>query len=353
MDSSQKPLVSVIVPIFNVELYLRKCLESLASQTYKRIEVIMVIDAASDPSVGICSEFAQKDARFRLVDRKNAGLSDARNAGLDVAKGDLYAFVDGDDWVDARMYEKLVSALIEYDADIVQCGCCRTKSEIFNSTRGQSGKPILYAGSDIIPKLFETGHAQPDVALTVVWNKIYIKGMFLDFRFPDGKMFEDQFVTYINFFRAKRVVILSEILYYYRLNLNSQSQSYRTAFHHEIDAHEEFITFMRKNRKHDFVNICLSKLFPLIVYHYYATNFFLGDTRAMKHLKRIICKHLFAYFQIKQISIIDKLGMILFLVSPLLFLYVHKRLLKTRYFYCWAGLGQFTVDEKFKYFKFT
>jgi len=167
MTSDNFPLLSVIVPIYNVDRYLKKCLDSLLNQTYTNLEIILINDGSTDSSYEICKQYAGKDPRFRLINKENGGLGQARNVGLENANGDIYAFVDSDDWIDIRMFEKMISAMEEYNADIVQCNYCRTRSEKINVLE-QTEYPQLYKGRDIIPKLFSTEQLSPDINLLVV-----------------------------------------------------------------------------------------------------------------------------------------------------------------------------------------
>ena len=114
-------LVSVIVPIYNVEKYLRKCVDSILNQTYKNLEIILVDDGSPDNCGNICDEYALSDSRIRIIHKKNGGLSDARNAGLDIARGNYILFVDSDDYIDETMVEKLYEALEKEKAEMSLC----------------------------------------------------------------------------------------------------------------------------------------------------------------------------------------------------------------------------------------
>lgn len=118
----QKPLISVIVPIYRVERYLSKCVESILNQTYRHLEIILVDDGSPDGSGAICDEFAEKDSRIRVIHKENGGLSDARNAGIQVAGGEYLAFVDGDDWIEPDMYEAMLGLTEKYGAKLVCAG---------------------------------------------------------------------------------------------------------------------------------------------------------------------------------------------------------------------------------------
>ena len=133
------PAISVIVPIFNVENYVRKCVDSILNQTFSDIEIILVDDGSTDASGRICDEYLSKDDRIRVIHKENGGLSDARNAGLDMCTGEYIGFVDGDDYIDGDMYELLYKNLIQYDADISMCRFRR----IYNNRIDDNGKDTI------------------------------------------------------------------------------------------------------------------------------------------------------------------------------------------------------------------
>lgn len=203
------PLVSVIVPVYNVQEYLIQCLHSLSKQTLKDIEIIVIDDGSTDRSGMICDEYAAVDARFRVVHQKNIGLSGARNVGLNLARSDYIMFVDSDDWVEPEFCELPYSKAKENSADIVAF-----------HTRGKnkrtSKRKNLYPDEGII----STGDALTKYWLvvgTVVWNKLYRKVLFEEIRYPEGHLAEDISVMHRLINNANRVVFLDKGLYNYRL----------------------------------------------------------------------------------------------------------------------------------------
>lgn len=194
-----KNKVSIIVPVYNVEDYVLKCLESLASQSYRDIEVIVVDDGSTDGSGKICDNF--KDERFRVFHKKNGGLSSARNFGIKKAKGDILAFVDSDDSVKKDFIEKMMGCMTG-DVDIAVCG--------YNEEKPR--EEVLSGREATIRVLTK----QEDIDL-ITWNKLYRKSLFLDNNiwFPEGKKHEDALTTYKLFSRAHEVRYISESLYKY------------------------------------------------------------------------------------------------------------------------------------------
>ena len=201
--------ISVIVPIYNVEPYLHRCVDSILQQTYRDFELILVDDGSPDSCGVICDEYAAADARVKVIHKSNGGLSDARNAGLEIAQGEYVAFVDSDDWVAPDYLEQLMTALIENAADISECEILRTEGEETISS-GESGKSATFETVAAMEQLIHDG-----VFHQYVWNKLYRRSVIADIIFPKGKTNEDEFWTYRVFGNAKKVTKISNVLYFY------------------------------------------------------------------------------------------------------------------------------------------
>ncbi|MBQ7890388.1 MAG: glycosyltransferase [Erysipelotrichaceae bacterium] len=206
-------LISVIVPVYKVGEYLDECVQSIVSQTYKNLEIILVDDGSPDQCPEMCDKWANKDDRIRLIHKKNGGLSDARNAGLDIATGDYIAFVDSDDWIQHDMYERMLNALIESEADICACGikaCFPDKESSLNA------KAVIGASEKVLEMIYSD-----TIYPVAAWNKLYKKELWKDFRFPVGKICEDAFTTYLLVHKANKIVQIEDLLYNYRIRENS------------------------------------------------------------------------------------------------------------------------------------
>lgn len=206
-------LISVIIPVYKVEQYLNQCIDSIVSQTYKNIEIILVDDGSPDNCPYICDDWKRKDPRVKVIHKKNGGLSDARNAGLDLASGDFIGFVDSDDWIEPDMYEKLLKVLIDENADISSCG---TIDSYDNSERNRSF-PYSVGGSELFLKMIYKDTTFP----VSTWNKLYRKKCWETLRFPLGKICEDAFTTYLLVDNANKIVQIPDLLYHYRIRENS------------------------------------------------------------------------------------------------------------------------------------
>ena len=205
--------VSIIVPIYRVEQYLDRCIESIINQTYKNIEIILVDDGSPDNCGRMCDKWAKKDDRIKVIHKENGGLSDARNVGLKEATGQYIAFVDSDDWVDVQYIELLLQALLKKDCDIVECNItkCYECNCLERGMVNSFEKDIaVYDAIKALENLIKDREFHQ-----YVWNKIYkrelVKGIF----FEKGKTNEDEFWTYQVFGRAKKIGHISERLYNY------------------------------------------------------------------------------------------------------------------------------------------
>lgn len=203
-------LISIIVPVYNIEAYIKQCIESILSQTYTKFELILVDDGSPDNCGKICDEYANVDDRIKVFHKQNGGLSDARNYGLKKAKGEYISFIDGDDYIDINFYQMLIDAILSTDCDIAECYSinfedgCTPKAIYENSTSVLSSFDWLTESS--------VGNFLP----CVVWNKIYKKELFKNIEFPIGRHYEDEATTYKVIYRAKKIVRLNSALYFYR-----------------------------------------------------------------------------------------------------------------------------------------
>ena len=207
-------LISVIVPVFNIEEYIKKCVASIVNQSYEKLEIILVDDGSTDKSGRICDELAENDARIFVYHKKNGGLSDARNYGIDRANGDIYAFVDGDDRIHHQMFEIMLSKMMEEGAELVTCTFEQKDDGGFDKEiRAEDIKYKIISGADAIKDV--------EIPLVVAWNKLYKKELFDAVRYPVGKLHEDEFVIHKIFNKSTKVVVLEESLYFYTVRRGS------------------------------------------------------------------------------------------------------------------------------------
>ncbi len=215
-------VVSIIVPVYNVEQYLRECVDSILSQSFTDFEVILVDDGSPDNCPKICDEYAEKDPRVKVIHKPNGGLSSARNAGLDIATGEFVGFVDSDDIIESEMYEKLVSAIMKNDADICFCrvvAISETGDQQPNGKYFGIGSSVL-EGYRVLEMLVKGGCGS-STYYESIWNKLYRRKLFSNIRFPVGKRHEDAFVVHRIYDLCDRVAFIEDALYLYRLRSGS------------------------------------------------------------------------------------------------------------------------------------
>lgn len=216
--------VSIIIPVYNVEKYLQKCLESLVNQTLKEIEIICINDGSTDKSEEILKIFAQKDDRIIVVNKENEGQSVARNVGIKLAKGEFLGFVDSDDWVDLDFFEKLYLSAKENNCQIACAGFKRC---------GKFGKSIRkkYKETKVYSNISDKIKADKLPDHNYIWNKIYLRECW-DFPFPEGRFFEDMAILIQVLHKYGDMVTVPNVYYNYRKNTGS-TVSLSTAKHRE------------------------------------------------------------------------------------------------------------------------
>ena len=211
--------ISLIVPVYKVEPYLCQCIDSLLAQTYTNLEIIIVDDGSPDRCPEICDSYAKKDARIKVIHKENGGLSDARNAGLDIATGAYIGFVDSDDWIEPAMYELLMQQMLQTGADISMCGHFNYVDGKYNEA-GSDGSITVFNRDEAMDQLY-----MDQTIKSYAWDKLYRRKLLEGIRFPKGRCYEDIYIMHDVFARAEKVCYLNKCLYYYRRRAGSIAQS--------------------------------------------------------------------------------------------------------------------------------
>ncbi len=232
-----KPVISVIIPVYNAELYLRECLDSVLRQTYRDLQIILVDNGSTDNSGAICDECDVKDSRVQVIHKKIGGPSSSRNAGLAAAEGEFISFVDSDDMISPVFMESLLLP----GADVTQCGYT---SDLKRLKRDPVTVFESMDGFEMSEKLCTEGA----LVNTVVWSKLWRKECFDGIRFPEGRIYEDEFVTWRTFWGVKHIARTGAPLYYYRRRSGSLMNSREAAHSIDgVDALRERFTFYENN----------------------------------------------------------------------------------------------------------
>lgn len=204
-------LISVIVPVYKVGPYLHKCVDSILAQSYQNLEIILVDDGSPDACGEICNEYAKRDSRITVIHKANGGLSDARNAGLDIMAGKYVAFVDSDDWIEPQMYETLLTQLKQFDADMAFGGVADELEQngSVSTTKISNYGDIPFAENNVeaMRRYFHGSWA--------AWDKLYKAELFENIRYPVGEINEDEAIVLRLLAKCTRVCYTSEVFYHY------------------------------------------------------------------------------------------------------------------------------------------
>lgn len=241
---SNRELISVIIPIYNVEQYLSKCINSIINQTYKNIEIVLIDDGSSDNSPAICDEYKKLDSRVIVIHKKNAGLSSARNKGLDIVKGNYICFVDSDDYIEANMIEELKNNMEKFNSDISVCNFY----DIKNSTKKvRLDKDFEYEFVSIGKEKFINIQNEYSPLTYYAWNKLYKKEVFDSIKFPEGRLFEYTYIFCDVFNNAERISFTLKPLYNYVYRNNSLGNKFNVKHFDKIGSFDKKIEFFNKN----------------------------------------------------------------------------------------------------------
>ncbi len=215
-----QPLISVIVPFYKTEPYLKRCVDSLLHQTYTNLQIILVDDGSPDNCGRLCDEYAQQDGRVEVIHRENGGLSAARNSGIDAAKGEYLAFVDSDDYVAEDYIGFMYDLICKHDADIASCGAMVVELSGKQTPQCADTEERVLTPREALERM-----CYNDGFFVTAWDKLYKAALFSTIRYPEGKVFEDTGTTYKVVDQATRIVACGEIKYFYALSQSSITTS--------------------------------------------------------------------------------------------------------------------------------
>ena len=258
-------LVSIIVPIYKVEPYLRRCLDSIVNQTYTNLEIILVDDGSPDNCPQICDEYAANDERIVVIHKKNSGLSDARNVGLDIAKGEYISFVDSDDWVTNTYIEFLLKAITGNAAEIAIGNYIETtQTYVFNVNGEKQPKYEILNSTSAVTKLW----SKDKIIFVTAWGKLIKKELFKDIRFPKGAIHEDEYTSYKLLYYANKSVFLNIPLYCYFQRKDSIIGKAKPSSIRSLKANVERYFFFKGHQEAEVTKLCLSTLCWDLLYAY-------------------------------------------------------------------------------------
>lgn len=281
-------LISIIVPVYNVEKYLPRCLDSLINQSYNDLEIIVIDDGSNDSSSQICEDYSQKDNRISVYHKINGGLSDARNTGIQYVTGEYLTFIDSDDYVQSDYIKTLYENLINYNADISICSFEKL-------IEGQKPSINIKGRVEILDQdkcMLQILGGKLGLQFTTAWGKIFKRDVFNELRFPKGKVHEDIFLAHYWFSKVKKVVYTSSQFYYYMFredSITSKERSNTFTNCDIIEAVEERLIFFKSwnNGKYmnkgyvGYITMCLG------VYPRLTKNLLIKKIYILKEMKKI------------------------------------------------------------------
>ena len=302
--------VSVIVPIYKVEKYLNKCIDSIINQTYTNLEIILVDDGSPDNSPKICDEYAKKDNRIKVIHKQNNGVSSARNVGLDISTGDYIMFIDGDDYIELNMIECMLKNMFDNDVDIVVCNINYVyKDKEF----------IKYDESDRILNNYDAmkEFIRDGIVQAVVWNKLYKKSIIKDMKFIINKIHEDEIFSYEAISKANSIYYNSNPFYNYIQREDSITGKFSIQRLDAVEAAYERMNSIKQNypslyieEKMNFCNLCI------YTYQMILENLNIDiDKQGRKTLQNYVKCLKFNRYELKKYSFKDKVKIFISKIS--------------------------------------
>jgi len=314
---SNYPIISIIVPVYNVEKYLRRCIDSILNQTFENFELILIDDGSTDYSGIICDEYKKKDNRIVVIHKENEGAAVARNLGVDIAKGSYIGFVDSDDYIDKSMYDQLYEALRENNSDMCLCGI----KNIYDDNRKEKESEYIfkdkknYNNIDTI-KILYSGNTKEKIYLTAPCNKLYNKELIKKVRYPQKLKYEDSFVIHKLLYECNKITYIEQCLYYYYQRENSTMNSPFSI--NDLDILEVFLDRIEFSRsinqnllKEYSINDFVANYFNL----YYKVKYILKDNYNTKKLKKMIIKNYHYILTSNSFSFKEKLSILIFILN--------------------------------------
>ena len=257
------PEISVIVPVYKVEPYIHRCIDSILAQTFTDFELILVDDGSPDSCGAICDEYAAKDRRIHVIHQKNGGLSAARNTGIDWAfansDSEWLSFIDSDDWVHPTYLEKLIQGAEQFDASISQCGFCRTDGSVDASEI--AGETVCVTPNEQYTRFYNV----------FAWGKLYRKEIFSSIRYPVGKLYEDSFIWHKLAFSTDRIAVIQEQLYYYFKRADSiMGRAWMPSNMDRLEAWNGQIKYFDQRKDDELLRFALGRFCAVAKHEYYA-----------------------------------------------------------------------------------
>lgn len=316
-----RPIISIIVPIYNVESYLERCIESILNQSFKEFELILVNDGSTDSCKDICNEYKKRDSRIVVVNKKNEGVSSARNLGLDLAKGEYIGFIDPDDFINKDMYKILFDTIQANNSDMVICDYYKVNEDDINKFRNlkcncENIKIKNLNNLESIDNLFLTGEK-----FIYAWNKLYKRELFNDLRYEKGRIYEDEYLAHRILYKCNKVSIIEAKIYYYVQRKGSLVNSPFTVRRFDkVYAIKDRVDFLREKKLTNLEDKAEKSFIDYFVWNYFVAYQRLENIQSeLKILKKMFNMVFFKSLDNKFISLKEKLTLVILYLSPKLY----------------------------------
>lgn len=321
----KKHLVSIVVPVYNVEKYLNRCVDSIINQSYNNIEILLVDDGSTDSSGKLCDDYLKKDSRIKVIHKQNGGLSDARNFGIDKSTGDYLCFIDSDDWIEKDMIMNLFNSIINEKSDISICRRYRVYDNQEKIVESFQTFPKSCVFNNIAGLNYLMSFCGYDMS---VCDKMFKSSLFSDVRFPFGKTCEDSFTTYKLFAKANKISYIDKPLYnyYYRVNSITRNKDVNETV---ITAANEQFMFIKDNYPE---NIYAASSFVITAYMSVYNEFIIRNKICTKidEYKKNSRPFLSNALKNQDISKLKKIQMLIFCLSTTMYKLFYKIMLKRK-----------------------
>jgi glycosyltransferase involved in cell wall biosynthesis len=326
------PEISIIVPIYNVENYLYKCINSILTQTFTDFELILVNDGSPDNCGEICNEYAMRDPRIKVIHKENKGLSSARNAGIRSATGKYIGFIDSDDYIGNNMYEILYENAEQFSSDIVVCDVIEVyeNKDIDLKHHNTPGYRVEhFTNIEVLNQLYlsNDNSLNPMGRGSERWiyavNKLYKKSLFDSLEYSEGRIYEDEFIIHKVYFNSKKVTSLTAKLYYYVQRENSIMNSpYSIRKFDRVYALKDRADFFKKMRHTNLHEKAFKCYLEVLFWNYKVARTELKDVKEeLKNLKKTLNRSTVSLIMNPYISLKQKIMVLIFMVSPAVYFY--------------------------------
>lgn len=277
-------LISVIVPVYNAEKSVERCLKSIIKQSYKNLEIIIINDGSTDKSLNICEKFYAKDSRIRIICQENGGVSKARNTGISSMSGEYVIMIDSDDYMTECTIEKLYNEILLTNADLALCDFENGSEENYSFTISEKILPEIINNRQALKRIYVNNHNA--LQYVAPWGKLYKKELFKDILYPDGKIFEDIYVTHRILQRCKKIVVVPQKMFYY---FEGKDSIMHKEFHigkiDYLEALKQRIFFFKECGYNDLVHIAYDEYLHSLIWEYSRVRDILKNKKAMKDIK--------------------------------------------------------------------